>query len=79
MKIEMTYRTNIGAANRSMLGMSFVGDNTAAAIRMTTSAVFQILIMKPAVTRPIRARTYVTAGIWKTTPMPSMTRMMKSK
>ena len=78
-KIETRYKTNIGAANNNMLGISLVGDRTAALIMMTIKAVFQIRTMKPAVTRPIRANTYVTAGIWNTTPIPSRTIMMKSK
>jgi hypothetical protein len=47
----------MGAANKSMLGMSFVGERTAAAIRITINAVFQIFIRNLAVTNPIRAST----------------------
>jgi len=43
----------MGAANKSMLGMSLVGERTAAEIRITISAVFQIFIRNFAVTSPV--------------------------
>jgi hypothetical protein len=78
-KIDTAYSTNIGKANRSMLGMSLVGDRTAAAIRITITAGRQTRNIQPAVTTPMRASTLVIAGICDTNPIPSMSRMMKSK
>ena len=43
MKTETMYRTIIGAANSIMFGISPVGETTAATIRMTTIAIFQLL------------------------------------
>ena len=54
-------------------------DRMAAAIKITIVEIRQILTMYRAVTTPIRARTYVMAGIWNTTPIASMTRIIKSK
>ncbi|HLE62895.1 MAG TPA: hypothetical protein VI750_07145, partial [Pyrinomonadaceae bacterium] len=49
-KIDTTYSTNIGAANSIILGMSFVGDRTAAEIRITMIAGRHMRTRKPAVT-----------------------------
>ena len=62
-KTETMYRTIIGAAKSIMFGISPVGDTTAATIKMTTIAIFQLLTSILAEIRPIRARTYVIAGI----------------
>src|SRR6266516_2157827 len=56
-RIETAYKINIGAANNSMLGTSFVGDKTAAAIRITITAMRQTRNIQPAVTRPMRDST----------------------
>src|ERR1700682_3527356 len=77
--IETTYRASMGAAKSIMFGISLVGEITAAIISITTTDIFQTRTRKPAVTIPMRARTYVIAGIWKITPMPNMMIIMKSK
>jgi hypothetical protein len=55
-RIEIAYSANIGAANSNMLGTSFVGDKTAATIKITITAVRQTRNIQPAVINPIRAK-----------------------
>ena len=61
--IETIYNAIIGAAKSNIFGISLVGDTTAATIKMTISEIFQVRIINLAVTSPIRASTYVIAGI----------------
>src|SRR5687767_4776922 len=56
-KMETIYSTNIGAANKSIFGMSLVGESIAAAMNMMIAAVFQERTRNPAVNSPIREST----------------------
>ena len=77
--METMYRPIIGAAKSIIFGISLVGDTTAATINITINDTFQLRTKNPAVTRPIRAKTYVIAGIWKMMPIASMIKVMKSR
>ena len=79
MKIEKIYKTIIGSANNIIFGISPVGDTNAATIKMMIKAIFQLLIRNFGETKPMRARTYVTAGIWKIIPIANIISVIRSK
>ncbi len=55
--------------------MSELGVMTAATTKMTSTAYLNCRIIQRAVTTPILARKNTSAGIWKTSAMPSSIRM----
>jgi hypothetical protein len=57
MKIEMIYKNIIGAAKSIIFGISAVGETTAATIKITTIAIFQLWMRSVAETRPILDKT----------------------
>jgi hypothetical protein len=61
----------MGSAKSVWTVISPVGVMTAARMKITSTAYFKFLNRKRAEIRPIFARKYTTAGIWKMSPRPN--------